>query len=61
MGRLVPINKPLYEEFIAAVLIIPALNPDWRFTASTYKLKGKKTLTALPIEMGTEARYLVGK
>jgi len=57
VARLVPITKSLYEEYIAAGLIIPAENPDWRFTAPTYKLKGKKTSTEILMEMRAEARY----
>ena len=57
VARLVPITKSLYEEYIAAGLIIPAENPIWRFTAPTYKLKGKKTSTELLMEIRAEARY----
>ena len=57
VARLVPITKSLYEEYIAAGLIIPAENPNWRFTAPTYKLKGKKTSTELLMEIRAEARY----
>lgn len=57
VARLVPITKSLYEEYIAAGLIIPAENPDWRFTAPTFKLKGKKTSTELLMEIRAEARY----
>ena len=57
VARLVPITKSLYEEYIAAGLIIPAENPDWRFTVPTFKLKGKKTSTELLMEMRAEARY----
>jgi prevent-host-death family protein len=57
VARLVPITKSLYEEYIAAGLIIPAENPDWRFTAPTFKLKGKKTSTEILMEMRAEARY----
>ena len=57
VARLVPITKSLYEEYLAAGLIIPAENPDWRFTAPTYKLKGKKTSTELLMEIRAEARY----
>ena len=57
VARLVPITKSLYEEYIEAGLIIPAENPDWRFTAPTFKLKGKKTSTELLMEIRAEARY----
>ena len=57
VARLVPITKSLYEEYIVAGLIIPAENPNWRFTAPTYKLKGKKTSTELLMEIRAEARY----
>jgi prevent-host-death family protein len=57
VARLVPITKSLYEEYIEAGLIIPAKNPIWRFTAPTYKLKGKKTSTELLMEIRAEARY----
>ena len=57
VARLVPITKSLYEEYIAAGLIIPAENPNWRFTVPTYKLKGKKTSTELLMEIRAEARY----
>ena len=57
VARLVPITKSLYEEYIAAGLIIPAENPNFRFTAPTFKLKGKKTSTEILMEMRAEARY----
>jgi len=57
VARLVPITKSLYEEYIAAGLIIPAENPNWRFTVPTFKLKGKKTSTELLMEIRAEARY----
>jgi prevent-host-death family protein len=57
VARLVPITKSLYEEYIEAGLIIPAENPDWRFTVPTFKLKGKKTSTELLMEIRAEARY----
>lgn len=57
VARLIPITKSLYEEYIEAGLIIPAENPDWRFTAPTFKLKGKKTSTELLMEIRAEARY----
>ena len=57
VARLVPITKSLYEEYIAAGLIIPAENPNFRFTAPTFKLKGKKTSTEILMEMRAGARY----
>ena len=57
VARLVPITKSLYEEYIAAGLIIPAENPITRFEVPTYKLKGKKTSTELLMEIRAEARY----
>jgi prevent-host-death family protein len=57
VARLVPITKSLYEEYVAAGLIIPAENPNFRFTAPTFKLKGKKTSTEILMEMRAEARY----
>ena len=57
VARLVPITKSLYEEYIAAGLIIPAENPITHFEAPTFKLKGKKTSTELLMEMRAEARY----
>ena len=57
VARLVPITKSLYEEYIAAGLIIPAENPITRFEVPTYKLKGKKTSTELLVEIRAEARY----
>ncbi len=57
VARLVPITKSLYEEYIAAGLIIPAENPDWRFEMPTIKLKGKKTSTEVLMEMRAEERY----
>ena len=57
VARLVPITKSLYEEYIAAGLIIPAENPDWRFEMQTIKLKGKKTSTEVLMEMRAEERY----
>lgn len=57
VARLVPITKSLYEEYIAAGLIIPAENPITHFEVPTFKLKGKKTSTELLMEMRAEARY----
>lgn len=57
VARLVPITKSLYKEYIAAGLIIPAENPDWRFEMPTIKLKGKKTSTEVLMEMRAEERY----
>ena len=57
VARLVPITKSLYEEYVAAGLIIPAENPITRFEVPTYKLKGKKTSTELLMEIRAEARY----
>ena len=57
VARLVPITKSVYEEYIAAGLIIPAENPITRFEVPTYKLKGKKTSTELLMEIRAEARY----
>jgi len=57
VARLVPITKSLYEEYIAAGLIIPAENPITRFEVPTYKLKGKKTSTEVLMEMRAEERY----
>ena len=57
VARLVPITKSLYEEYIAAGLIIPAENPITRFEMPTFKLKGKKTSTEILMEMRAEARY----
>ena len=57
VARLVPITKSLYEEYIAAGVIIPAENPITHFEVPTYKLKGKKTSTELLMEIRAEARY----
>lgn len=57
VARLVPITKSLYEEYLAAGLIIPAKNPNWRFDMPTIKLKGKKTSTEVLMEMRAEERY----
>jgi prevent-host-death family protein len=57
VARLIPIVKSLYEEYIAAGLIIPAQNPITRFDVPTFKLKGKKTSTELLMEIRTGARY----
>ena len=57
VARLIPITKSLYEEYIAAGLIIPAQNPITRFEMPTFKLKGKKTSTELLMEIRAEARY----
>jgi prevent-host-death family protein len=57
VARLVPITKSLYEEYIAAGLIIPAENPITCFEMPTFKLKGKKTSTELLMEIRAEARY----
>ena len=57
VARLIPITKSLYEEYIAAGLIIPAENPITHFEMPTFKLKGKKTSTEVLMEMRAEARY----
>jgi hypothetical protein len=57
VARLIPITKSLYEEYIAAGLIIPAENPITQFKMPTFKLKGKKTSTELLMEIRAEARY----
>ncbi|MEI7697644.1 MAG: type II toxin-antitoxin system prevent-host-death family antitoxin [Actinomycetes bacterium] len=57
VARLVPITKSLYEEYIAAGLIIPAENPITHFEMPTFKLKGKKTSTEVLMEMRAEERY----
>ena len=57
VARLVPISKSLYEEYIAAGLIIPAENPITHFELPTFKLKGRKTSTELLMEIRAEARY----
>jgi prevent-host-death family protein len=57
VARLVPITKSLYEEYIAAGLIIPAENPTTQFNPPTFKLKGKKTSTELLMEIRAEAKY----
>ena len=57
VARLVPITKSLYEEYIAAGLIIPAENPVTHFEMPTFKLKGKKTSTEVLMEMRAEERY----
>ena len=57
VARLIPITKSLYEEYIAAGLIIQAQNPIQEFKMPTFKLKGKKTSTELLMEIRAEARY----
>jgi len=57
VARLVPITKSLYQEYIAAGIIIPAENPNWRFDVPGIKLKGKKTSTEVLMEMRAEERY----
>ncbi len=57
VARLIPITKSLYEEYIAAGLIIPAENPITQFKMPTFKLKGKKTSTEILMEIRAEARY----
>ena len=57
VARLVPITKSLYQEYIAAGIIIPAENPNWRFDMPGIKLKGKKTSTEVLMEMRAEERY----
>jgi prevent-host-death family protein len=57
VARLIPITKSLYEEYVAAGLIIQSQNPIQEFKMPTYKLKGKKTSTELLMEIRAEARY----
>ena len=57
VARLVPITKSLYEEYIAAGLIIPAKNPNWRPTKNPIKIKGDKTSTEVLMEIRAEERY----
>lgn len=57
VARLVPITKSLYEEYIAAGLIIPAENPDWRPTTKPGKIQGKRTSTQVLLELRAEERY----
>lgn len=57
VARLVPIAKSLYEEFVEAGFITPAINPEWRPTKSPVKLKGTKSASQLLMEMRAEARY----
>jgi len=57
VARLVPIVKSLYEEYVAAGLIIPAENPDWRPTSQPIKVKGNKSSTQVLMEMRAEERY----
>ncbi len=57
VARLLPITKSLYEEYLAAGLIIPAENPDWRPTSQPIKVKGNKTSTQVLMEMRAEERY----
>lgn len=57
VARLVPITKSLFEEYLAAGLIIPAENPDWCFEMPTIKLKSKKSSTQVLMEMREEERY----
>ena len=56
VARLVPITKSLYEEYIAAALIIPAENPDWRPVSKAGKIKGEKTSTQVLMELRAEER-----
>lgn len=57
VARLVPIKKSLYEEFVEAGLIIPAVNSDWRPTTNPIKLKGNKSSTDVLLELRAEERY----
>ena len=57
VARLVPIAKSLYEEYVEAGLIIPAINPDWRPTKNPIKIKGNKTSTDVLMELRAEERY----
>ena len=57
VARLVPIARSLYEEYIEAGLIIPAINPDKNFKTPVFKLKGKKTSTEILMELRAEERY----
>ena len=56
VARLIPVTQSLYEEFLAAGLIIPAENPDWRPTTKPGKVKGDKTSTQILTELRTEER-----
>ena len=57
VARLVPIKKSLYEEYIEAGLIVPAVNPDWRPTTNPIKIKGNKSSTDVLMELRAEERY----
>jgi len=57
VARLVPIKKSLYEEYIGAGLIAPAVNPDWRPTTNPIKIKGNKSSTDVLMELRAEERY----
>lgn len=57
IARLVPITKSLYEEYLAAGLIIPARNPDRVFKAPTGKVSKGKQLSELLIEDRRAAKF----
>jgi len=57
VARIIPVTASLYEEYLAAGLITPAKNPDWRPTKFPAKVKGSKTSTEVLMEMRAEERY----
>ena len=57
VARLVPIIKSLYEEYIAAGLIIPARNPNHVFTVPKGKISKGKQLSEILIEERRSARF----
>ena len=57
VARLVPITKSLYEEYLAAGLIIPARNPNHVFTVPKGKISKGKQLSEILIEERRSARF----
>ena len=57
VARLIPITKSLYEEYIAAGLIIPARNPDRVFTLPSGKITKGKQLSEILIDERRSARF----
>jgi len=47
IAKLVPINKPIYDEYLGVGLITEAVNPDHTFDLPSKKLKGSKNSTQL--------------
>lgn len=57
VAKIVPIVRSLYEDYIAAGLIIAAENSDWHPTTKPGKVKGSKSSTQVLMGLRAEERY----